>query len=84
MFFYTYILKSLKDDDQYVGYTEDLNKRIEKHKKGLVLATKHRRPLKLIYFEACLNKQDAKQREIYLKSTRGRRWLGKRLLNYKR
>ena len=84
MFFYTYILKSLKDDDQYVGYTEDLNKRIEKHKKGLVLATKHRKPLKLIYFEACLNKQDAKQREIYLKSTRGRRWLGKRLLNYKR
>ncbi len=74
----------MKDDDQYVGYTEDLNKRIEKHKKGLVLATKHRRPLKLIYFEACLNKQDAKQREIYLKSTRGRRWLGKRLLNYKR
>jgi len=74
----------LKDDDQYVGYTEDLNKRIEKHKKGLVLATKHRKPLKLIYFEACLNKQDAKQREIYLKSTRGRRWLGKRLLNYKR
>ena len=74
----------MKDDDQYVGYTEDLNKRIEKHKKGLVLATKHRKPLKLIYFEACLNKQDAKQREIYLKSTRGRRWLGKRLLNYKR
>jgi len=84
MFFYTYILKSLKDNNQYVGYTEDLNKRIEKHKKGLVLATKHRKPLKLIYFEACLNKQDAKQREIYLKSTRGRRWLGKRLLNYKR
>jgi len=84
MFFYTYILKSLKDNNQYVGYTEDLNKRIEKHKKGLVLATKHRRPLKLIYFEACLNKQDAKQREIYLKSTYGRRWLGKRLLNYKR
>jgi len=36
MFFYTYILKSLKDDDQYVGYTEDLNKRIEKHKQSLL------------------------------------------------
>jgi putative endonuclease len=82
VFFYVYVLLSLKDRDRYVGYTTDLNKRIEEHKKGLVFATKARRPLTLIYFEGCRNEQDAKQRERYLKTTIGRRWLGTRLRNF--
>ncbi|QQG46235.1 MAG: GIY-YIG nuclease family protein [Candidatus Niyogibacteria bacterium] len=83
VFFYTYVLRSDKDGDNYIGYSHDLKKRSEEHKKGLVPATKHRRPLKLIYYEACLNKEDAQQRERYLKTTRGRRWFGMRLRNYK-
>jgi len=83
VFFYTYILESLKDGNRYVGYTNNLKKRVEEHKKGLVFSTRPRRPMKLIYFEACLNEGDAKQREKYLKSTIGRRWLGTRLRNYK-
>lgn len=47
-------------------------------------STKLRRPLKLIYFEACLNEDDAKQREKYFKSTIGRRYLSKRLQNWRK
>ena len=85
MFFhYTYVLVSLKDYRLYIGYTVDLRKRLEEHNTGKSFATKPRRPLKLVYYEACLNRDDAMNREDYLKSTIGRRYLSKRLSNFKR
>ncbi|PIV42808.1 MAG: excinuclease ABC subunit C [Candidatus Nealsonbacteria bacterium CG_4_10_14_0_2_um_filter_40_15] len=83
MFFYVYVLESLKDFDRYIGYTNNLKRRLEEHKKGLSFATKFKMPFKLIYFEGCLNQADAKRRENYLKTTQGRRFLGLRLLEYK-
>lgn len=83
MFFYVYVLESLKDFKRYIGYTDNLKKRIEKHKEGLNFSTKSRLPIRLIYFEGCLNRQDARRREKYLKSTQGRRFLGLRLKDYK-
>ena len=82
MFFYTYILKSLRDGNKYVGYTNNLRKRIIQHNKGMSFSTKSRRPLKLIYFEACLDEKDARRREKYLKTTGGRRFIAKRLRKY--
>lgn len=82
VFFYVYILESLKDDKRYIGYTNNLKKRIEEHKKGFSFATKFRLPFKLIYFEGCLNNEDAKRRENYLKTTQGTRFLGLRLIQY--
>ena len=79
VFFYTYVLQSYKDDKQYIGYTTNLNRRIEEHQKGKSFATKFRLPFQLIYCEACLNMLDAKQREKYLKTTSGRRFMAKRL-----
>ena len=84
MFFYTYVLESLKDGDRYIGYTNNLRKRLEEHRKRLSFATKFRLPFRLIYFEGCLNSEDAKRREDYLKTTQGRRFLGLRLLQYQR
>lgn len=84
MFFYTYVLLSLKDSNNYIGYTNDLRRRIEEHNLGKNFSTKFRRPFKLIYYEACLNKEDALKREDYLKSTIGRRYITKRLRNYNR
>jgi putative endonuclease len=84
MFFYTYVLESQKDGEYYIGYTNNLKKRIEEHKKGLNFSTKFRLPFHLIYFEGCKNMEDAKRRENYLKTTQGRRFLGLRLLEYKR
>jgi len=82
MFFYTYVLKSEKDDLHYIGYTNNLIKRVEEHNKGKNLSTNPRKPFRLIYFEACLNEADAKQREKYFKNTIGRRFLSKRLKHF--
>jgi len=83
MFFYVYVLESIKDSNRYIGYTENLRKRIKEHNEGKSFSTKCRRPLKLIYFEGCIDKEDAKRREGYLKMTQGRRFLGLRLVHYK-
>ena len=68
---YVYILFSDKDGMLYIGYTPDLKVRTEKHDKGFVKATKFRRPLRLIYYEAYLEEADAKQRETFLKGGKG-------------
>ncbi len=84
MFFYVYVLESLKDKNRYIGYTNNLTRRIEEHNKGLSFSTKLCLPFKLIYFEGCTNQKDAKRREGYLKTTQGRRFIGLRLTEYKR
>lgn len=68
---YVYILHSDNDKKLYIGSTVDLKNRIEKHNKGYVLATKNRRPLKLIYYEGYISQRDAKRREIFLKGGKG-------------
>jgi len=81
-FYYVYVLFSLKDRKLYTGYTKDLKSRFDQHQSGKVQSTKNRRPLKLIYFESCLNQQDATHREKYLKSFHGKMFLGNRLKNW--
>lgn len=80
--YYVYVLKSELDGKFYTGYTNDLENRLLKHEKGLVSSTKSRRPLILIYYEVCLNQQDATHREKYLKTSWGKRYLKNRLKNY--
>jgi putative endonuclease len=70
--YYVYVLFSLKDYKLYVGYTGDLKRRISEHSAGFSTATKERRPLKLIYYEAYLEELEAKRRERYLKGGNGR------------
>jgi len=66
----------------YTGYTKNLKLRFEQHSKGQVESTRERRPLKLIYYEACLNQDDATKREKYLKTYHGKMFLKKRLKSY--
>jgi putative endonuclease len=82
--YFVYVLLSLKDGNFYTGYTSNLKLRIEKHNLGKVVATRTRRPLKLIYFEVCLNRKDAMRREIYLKSAWGKRYIRSRVAEYLR
>ncbi|RJQ38960.1 GIY-YIG nuclease family protein [Candidatus Microgenomates bacterium] len=77
--FYTYVLLSSKDRQWYTGFSNDLKRRFKEHNKGLVYATRKRRPFKLIYYEACLNEHDAMARETYLKSGMGKRYVKNRL-----
>jgi putative endonuclease len=82
MMFFTYVLISERDSKFYVGFTEDLEKRIQEHQKGTVASTANRRPLRLIYYEACLNEKDALKREKYFETGFGRRFLKNRLESY--
>ncbi|MDQ5901774.1 MAG: putative endonuclease [Patescibacteria group bacterium] len=80
--YYVYLLKSKKDDKFYTGCTNDLKRRIILHNEGKVLSTRDRNPLVLVYYEAFLNKEDAFQREQWLKTGWGRNHINKILSNY--
>lgn len=80
--FYVYVLRSVKDRELYIGYTDDLRFRLKLHTEGKVKSTKHRRPLELIYYEAYLEKADAKGRELFLKSGSGHKFIRKQLAHY--
>lgn len=71
-FWYVYVLRSLKDGQFYIGSTNDLKRRFQQHQRRENISTAKRLPLKLIYFEGHLSKDDALRREKYFKSTKGR------------
>ena len=81
-FYYVYVLESMKDAKQYIGFTTDLRKRMDQHQQGKSFVTAPRRPFVLAYYEACRSKIDAMRREDYLKHSEGRRFLVKRLKDY--
>ena len=70
-----YILQSLKDNRTYVGYTNDLERRIREHNSGQVKSTKARIPLKILFSESFEEVKKAKKRELWWKSGVGRRKL---------
>ncbi len=76
---YTYVLFSERDGRFYTGTTADLRQRIRQHAEGKVRSTAYRHPLRLIYYEACLNDEDAYRRERFLKTGKGKRYLKNRL-----
>ena len=65
--YYVYLLRSNNHDFIYVGSTPDLNRRVLEHNRGNVQSTKFYRPLKLVYYEAYIDKIDALDRENKLK-----------------
>ncbi len=73
--FYTYVLKSLSNGQWYIGSTRDLRKRFSQHNNGQSTWTKRGIPWEIIYYEACLDEEDARAREKYLKSGYGRKYL---------
>ena len=80
--YYTYVLLIEKDDKFYIGFSKDVKLRFKQHQEGSVESTRSRRPLKLIYYEACISPKDALMREKYLKTHYGRLFLHKRLKSY--
>jgi putative endonuclease len=68
-----YILFSGRDHLLYIGYSGNLGKRIETHNAGGNTSTAYRRPLKLIFCEFYLFEEDARKREMYFKTTMGKK-----------
>ena len=69
---FVYVLLSLKDKRFYIGLSNNLTRRIKEHKYGKGQSTKGRRPLVLLYYEAHASQKDAKRREKYFKTSKGR------------
>lgn len=82
MFYYIYVLESLKGKRLYVGFTRDLRRRLTEHNQGLSFSTKPYKPWQLIHYEAYLHQLDAKRREKYLKTNQGSRLLKRMLKEY--
>ncbi len=74
---FVYLLLSLKDRRTYVGSTTDLSRRLKEHNAGMSQATRHRRPLKLIYKEEFASIEQARLREKFFKTKQGRNELKK-------
>jgi putative endonuclease len=74
-FYYVYILQNRSKDFIYIGYSENLQERYKQHNDGKVRSTKPYHPLELIHYEAYKNIKDAKRREKYLKTNKGRKTL---------
>ena len=74
-----YVLSSISAKKSYVGFTNDLKKRLEQHNQGLSTYTKVHGPWKVIYTEVYNNREDANKREKYLKSASGRKRVMKNL-----
>ncbi len=71
-FFYVYVLKSLRDGRWYIGSTQDLKQRLKMHNSGAVKSTRVRRPFQLVFYEAYPDRRDARRREGYFKTSKGK------------
>jgi len=78
--YYVYILKSLKDNGIYTGYTTDIEDRQNRHFKGQVTATKNRLPLELVVYFTFPDKSKATKFERYLKTGSGRAFIRKHFI----
>ena len=76
--YFVYVLWFMRDKTKYIGYTDNLIRRIKQHIDGQGKYTSRKGDFKLIYVEIFRSKKDAKRREKYLKSRSGRRYLDKK------
>lgn len=70
--YYVYTILSLKDFNIYTGLTNDLKTRINEHMRGIVIGTNIRIPFKLVHYEYFVNLEDAKRRELFLRTSGGK------------
>jgi putative endonuclease len=71
----TYALRSKKDGWLYIGMSSDVEKRVEQHNRGYNRSTRSRTPFELFHVEQCRSREEARKREKFLKSGKGREFL---------
>ena len=81
MKYYTYVLHSPKYDKIYIGYTNNLQRRLYFHNKGIQGWTAKFIPWELVYYEEFNTKAEAMKREKELKSYRGRKYIREEILS---
>jgi putative endonuclease len=70
--FWVYVLYSLRDYQFYIGTTNHLVRRGGQHEQGETISTRYRRPFVMVYCEGHCSIIDARRRELYFKTTKGR------------
>ena len=75
MKYYVYIIKSEKDESYYIGHTQDLGSRLERHNQGRVKYTKSKRPWRLVYFEEHSDRSLAMKREMEIKGRKSKEFI---------
>jgi len=78
--YYVYVLHSWKDGGMYIGQTKQLIERVKQHQSGKVTSTRGRRPFSLVYWEIVKTRGEALNRELELKSNKGRRYLRRKII----
>jgi len=73
--YYVYVLRSLKTNYRYIGYTNNLKRRFKEHEKGLTKSIRFQRPFKPVRIEEYNTRLEAIRRERWLKTGAGREWL---------
>jgi len=73
--YYVYIIRNQKTGDYYTGITNDLRRRIREHnqrKKSTRTTYYKKGQWEVVYYEVTDDRVEARKREKYLKSGRGR------------
>lgn len=72
MNYFTYVIYSQSHNRLYKGLTQNIEKRLEEHNRGLTSSTKFYKPWTLIFSEEFSSRDEARKREKFLKSGQGR------------
>ena len=75
MSYFVYIIESLKDGTYYVGSTQNLSERLERHNQGRSTYTKIKRPWKLLYSEEHIDRSRAIIRENEIKARKSKKYI---------
>ncbi len=73
--FKVYVLLSKTTGKRYIGQTANIERRLAAHNEGASRYTKNRGPWQLIYSESYATRSEARKRENYLKTGKGREFI---------
>ena len=77
MKYYVYVLESIGFNRKYVGFTRNIERRLNQHNLGRTKSTKPYLPWKILFYEEYSEKEEALIREKFLKTGKGRELIKK-------
>ena len=74
---WVYVIRSTKTNYTYTGITNNVERRLKEHRKGYNKITRPYAPFHLLLTEKYPDRKSAREREKFLKSGQGRKFLSK-------
>ena len=79
MIYYTYVLRSIEFERNYIGFTSNIQTRLEQHNSGKTKSTRPYKPWEMLFHEVHNSLEKALAREKWLKSGIGREFIKEKL-----